>query len=229
MTKEINSASRDSLQLYSQPSYEGVEKFWSYAKNALLFTRHVFNALSRSCPRAIIKLGCPCKLKVVVTHLKLFAVFSVPFDFFDLTKMLTVTSQSLKKREWKNVGWGVWMGSMLSANMFDNITTFVNAVLTVTTRTQTDHLGWTSRPVAFFLVGSGTVNRSIKIVKAYQQNEMQAVRADAIGIISNGLILGTLIFNKTAMASVWPPTLMATSIFLRVLSLTLQPSKPKQH
>ena len=66
-------------------SYAEWEHLWSYVGKVGLLTRNALNAIARS-PYMLFFTGSssPCKIKSVVTHLKLLSVVNIPFNLVEL-------------------------------------------------------------------------------------------------------------------------------------------------
>lgn len=147
--------------------YTCSEHIWSYVGKGVIFTRHVLNAISKSCH--LVTLSCNSlsdRVKHITTCMKLFSLVSVPFSVvtLKLTASKIIRSYDIDDRE------GVCMGSLsfmlISTDAFDSLTTFVNAALALSSRPVIGLFSDLGIPLGFTMAGLGTVLRTINIVKA---------------------------------------------------------------
>lgn len=150
--------------IFNQQSvYKRFEKTWSYAGKVLLLARHIFNTVLNSC--RWIALSCEARkgFQNAALRLKIFSIVSVPLN---MTAMPAMYRKVMKNVHWdypKGVALSSLSAVLLAADTFDSLTTFVNATLQITSRPT---IGWMSSlgmPLAYSIVGIGTIVRIVKI------------------------------------------------------------------
>ena len=148
------------------------EKAWGYIGKINLVSRALLNAAARA-PKFIHLAGenFPHQVKNVVTHLKLFSIVSVPLSLLSLK----ATSEKLLKSFFLNDKEGMALAALsftiLAADTFDSITTFVNAALSLASVGPIESLAATGLPVAYLLVSLGTISRTIQIAKSFNLHQ----------------------------------------------------------
>jgi hypothetical protein len=212
------------IQQNSNFTFAKCARVWSYGGKVVIVARNILFAASRNCNISILAKVCPCHLKKTVTYLKFFSIVGVPFDIADLKGVAQKTFKDWQTGEKKvDVALGLLIVTVIAVGIFDSITTFVNAVLSVNKSPEV--LSWASLPCAFFMVGGGTVNRSVQILRAYhkrnvetnEKRELQRKMAfDTIALMTNGIVLAALELYRRKDSTPIPPLLVAAAFSIRL-------------
>ncbi len=146
-------------------AYAKCEKFWSYGGKIALIGRNLLNAAARS-PLIISRTSpnFPNNVKVIVTHMKLLSIISIPFNLVDLSDIVKRVYKSFLIKDSEGLAMASIAFTLTAADTFDATTTFVNSLFSVL-KINTQILAAAGLPIGFTIVGIGTVSRIIHIAK----------------------------------------------------------------
>lgn len=201
-----------SLTTLSQVNWEHV---WSYGGKVVILSRNLLTAAAMN-SRVLQVAGhnFPHQVKYLSTQMKLSAIVGIPFALRDLVRL----GQKIAKGE------GVLLNSLAftitAADVVDSITTFVNAVLTLTIQKPNQTLASWGMPLGFTMASLGTASRAIKI---YRGNNSKVV--DVLGIIANLTVLAALRLWKKGDTGPSPSLLISGAFAIRLSALIYQDSK----
>lgn len=139
----------------------------------IIISRNLLNASARSARiLAFTKEGFPHTVKNLTTGMKLFSIVGVPFSIFDLKAVAQKIFNSFSASDKEGVALGTLSFSIIALDIFDSVTTFVNATLRLTSSSLSPLQLFTSLdlPIGVALVGMGTLSRTIQVVKTFQFN-----------------------------------------------------------
>jgi hypothetical protein len=149
----------------SKKAYESCEQAWAYLGKSLLAARHAMNATIRS--GRWIAIGCKDikRIQTAVIRLKLFTVLSIPFSAVSLPSLIAKIGQNVR---WKDVE-GTFLASLsfglVATDMFDSLTTFVNALLQTFSYPTVGWISTMGAPLAFSMTAMGSLSRSIRLTR----------------------------------------------------------------
>jgi hypothetical protein len=158
---------------YSQPPlvqrlYRKSEHAWSYLGKIVLLSRHLLNATVKTCHR--LTLSChqlDTKVVAAIVRLKLLSIVGVPFTLFDMRATAGKIFKSLQAKDAEGVALGSLSFVVMSGDVVDSLATFINAVCGVAANTSVPLLSAIGMPLAFGLVGLGSLSRTIQMAKTY--------------------------------------------------------------
>lgn len=181
MSSILNSSERHTALTFSPVTWDKTAHNWSYVSRAALLTRNLINAAARS-TTIVCVLGrdFPEKVKLLTTEMRLLSLVGVPFSLGDLKSVCQKVFASAKVKDWEGVGMGGLSFSIVIADIFDSVTTFVNAALTKASMMPIGIFSSLGLPTAFAISGLGTVSRTIQIAKSlnlYQGIEKEPTKA----------------------------------------------------
>lgn len=208
-------------------SYAYLEHKWSYGGKIALMARSLLNALSRSCPAVLLKANCPETIRPIVTRLKLSSLIGVPFSCVDLKSVMQTSMKNFQEGNWKAGALSAISASVISADILDSTTTFVNALLAQIYKDPPEYFTETSLPLAFYMVSAGSFIRGIRLVTAPKNASKHTLKIDALALLANGVIFVALVMFKRGVTSSAPFLLMTASFALRIAAVRLQHQKLK--
>ncbi|MFA6916143.1 MAG: hypothetical protein WC222_07080 [Parachlamydiales bacterium] len=149
--------------------YGKADQVWSYLGKIIILTRHLLNAASKSC-QLICLLGkdLPERIKKTTTRLKLFSIVSIPFSLISLKSISEKIFKNYLINNKEDVVLGSLSFTIITIDIFDSITTFVNTVLDLSARSPIASLSALGLPFGLAMSGLGTISRIIQIAKTYQ-------------------------------------------------------------
>ena len=139
------------------------EKVWGYAGKSLVTVRHVANSVLQSC--RWIALSCQTRqsLRDVVLHLKLFSIASVTLNLLSVPTMVKKVWNQIQWKDGKGIALATLSVSVLLADTFDSLTTFINAVLQLAVKPATSWMAALGFPLAVAIIGMGSMIRLVRI------------------------------------------------------------------
>ena len=141
-----------------------MEQAWSYIGKIVILARNVLNAAAKHVSQ--IGQGFVQNVKNLTVQMKLLSIVSIPFSLYSLITTAQKIFRSFLINDKEGIALATLTFSILAADIFDSVTTFVNSVLTVAS-IPFQVLASASLPVAFAISGLGTIARSIQIAKTY--------------------------------------------------------------
>ncbi len=146
-------------------SYAQCEHFWSYGGKLMILARNCLQVLAKT---FLSEGSSPCRIKTVVTHLKLFSIVGVPFSLVDLHSSLLKLFNSVILKDGEGITLGSLSVTTISADALDSISTFINSCRAVVSQNPIPFFPTWGIPLGFLMAGSGTVSRTIQIAKSLQ-------------------------------------------------------------
>lgn len=166
-------------KLNSKSPLERFENGWTYASKSFIATRHFLNASIRSC--RWFALGCrnmDQRVMSIVTKLKLFSIVSVPLNLHVLPAKIKELWKNLKRHDAQGVILGTLSITLITTDVIDSLATFTNAALQTLSFSAIGLLSDASLPLAFTLIGVGSISRIIRLF--YLKKLQTALRDQAI-------------------------------------------------
>jgi|688.fasta_scaffold19462_11 hypothetical protein len=162
--------------------YEKAEHVWSYLGKMMILTRHLLNATSKSCQLlTVCGKDFPGKAVEITTRLKLFSIVSVPFSLTSLKSISAEIFKSFLVKDIESVTLSSLSFTIITIDLFDSMTTFVNATLAVSAHEPIASLSALSLPFGFGMSGLGIVSRIIQISKACQvYKSIRSIRKESL-------------------------------------------------
>lgn len=149
-------------------SYAQSEHYWSYLGKINIAARHLLNAAAQDLrTTAWFGPGFPQKVKKLTTHMKLLAIVSVFFSLNDLSSAVQKISRGMRHNDNEGVVLETLTAAIIAVDAFDSLTTFVNSTLAIASLNQIQAFSRLGLPMAFIIVGLGTISRIIHSVKTY--------------------------------------------------------------
>jgi hypothetical protein len=143
-----------SIQKIAKQAFDTFSRAWNYAGKAILLARHMLNIIIRT-PAWIASgyIHADNCIRNTITKLKLFTIVGVILDVGSLPSKINTI--------WTNIQWKDKEGILLStlsftvmiADMFDSVTTFVNATLNTLSLATIGWVATISNPFTFSLIG----------------------------------------------------------------------------
>ena len=201
--------------ILQMPSFTQCAHVWSYAGKSFLIARNLLNASARSGRiKALAGKNFSDQVKTITTHMKLLSIVSVPFSLMDLHMSIQKAWKSLKANDKTGLTLNALSSTILVLDILDSMSTFVNAALGVMGRELNAPLSALGLPMAFTMLGIGSMTRVIHIFKTKQLN-----RKMSMGLLANISILAALILFKRGNTSSSPFLLTSTGLTLRLYLL----------
>lgn len=152
---------------FKKPTYAQFEHIWSYGGKICLLIRHSLNTLANNA-HVVSLAGKNFTQNVshITTRLKILSIISV---FFNLKNLKTTAQKIIKDIFSKNleeISLNTLSFTIISADIVDSITTFINAILTLSSATPVSLLSSIGKPLAIIISSFGTVSRTIQIAKS---------------------------------------------------------------
>lgn len=149
--------------------YDKAEHVWSYLGKTIILTRQLMNAATKS-RKWINFLGQDLlgRFQKTITRLKLFSIVSVPFNLVSLKSISEKIFKNYTINDMEGVRSGSLTATIIAIDVFDSISTFVNAVLELSARVPIASLSALGIPSGFAMSGLGTISRSLQITKICQ-------------------------------------------------------------
>jgi hypothetical protein len=151
-----------------QKAFKRFEYFWGYAGKAVATVRLFLTASLKTCSR--FTLGCrqlDARVLRVTTRMQLFSIVSVPFNLANLHSVTNKLHQSLKWHDAEGVALSSLSFTVISAEIISSTTTFINSALIVLEKTAIGLFAQIGMPLAFGVVGLGSISKTIQIAKTY--------------------------------------------------------------
>lgn len=154
----------DYLLSVTAHTINSVDKAWSYLGKTLSLSRYGLNAIVNSKVwKESGQKNVDARIKDLVIRLKLFSIVNVPLS------VPSVVSQV--KKLWNSVQWHDYEGILLStlsivvlaADNFDNVTTFVNALLQTLSHAPIEWISAIGIPLGLSLIGMNTISRGYRL------------------------------------------------------------------
>ncbi|MBA2727674.1 MAG: hypothetical protein H0U49_05825 [Parachlamydiaceae bacterium] len=154
-------------------SYDQCEHAWRYLGKISITVRNLLTAATKV-PEILAVTGenFTAKVKNISNHLRLFAIVSVPFSLFDMTSAVQKIYKSFQLDDLNGVALGTLSFSIISTDLFDSISTFVNATFALAEFEPIQILSVLSLPLPIALASMGTVSRSVQITNAYRLHKL---------------------------------------------------------
>ncbi|MBN9377239.1 MAG: hypothetical protein BGO14_09100 [Chlamydiales bacterium 38-26] len=157
------------------------EHVWSYLGKISLISRQILNATSTSI-RLMCHQGKDIKgtLKSVITHMKLLSIVGVPFSILDVKNLAIKIFHDFLNRDKEGIILSTLSVTILLADIFDSLTTFVNSVLAAAS-VPISILASVGMPLAYVMSGLGIVLRTIQIARGahfYKEVKHQLLSKD---------------------------------------------------
>ncbi len=159
--------SRWSSHEISPISHAEKEHVWSYASRVTLLTRHLLNAAAKN--RLIVSImgsDFPKKVSLLTTEMRLLSLVGVPFSLGDIQLFFQRILASHQAKDPEGIAMAGLSLSIVLADVFDSITTFINASLVHFCHNPVALFAQLGLPTAFTISGLGTVSRTIQIAKS---------------------------------------------------------------
>ena len=148
-------------------SYEKSEHVWSYVGKIAIITRNLLNAAANNCRNVLnVSKDFPAQVKNITTHMKLLSIVGIPFSLVDLKSNVQKVLKSFLLNDKEGVVLGSLSLSIIAADAFDSLTTFINTALTVASLNPIKAFSTISLPMAFAMSGLGVVSRTVQIAKS---------------------------------------------------------------
>ncbi len=147
-------------------SYSECEHIWSYLGKIILITRNLLNAAARNC-MLLAETGqnFGVKIKEVVTHMKLFSIFSAFFSLKDLKLSAHKVLKSISLGDKEGIALTALSTAIIAADIFDSLTTFINTVLLLVSSAVNQTLSALGLPLGLAISSAGVLSRSIQLTK----------------------------------------------------------------
>lgn len=165
---KIKGPSFQTLSRKSKIVIEKCESVWSYLGKTMVFTRHVLNVVLKNSYRFTV--GCKNfdnRITSAIAHLKVFSIVGVPFSLMAIPN----TAQKIFKNIQSNDKEGAALTSLslvvITADIMDSMSTIINASLTLASKVPLEILSTIGLPLAFTVVGLGSLLRSVQLAKTY--------------------------------------------------------------
>lgn len=155
----------DPLSYRLHAAFKSCEDAWSYIGKSLTATRHFMNATVRSARLFAISCKGTKRIQRAVTGLKLFTIVGVPFNLAALPSQIAKIGKRLHLKDPEGVFLASLSFSLISADIFDSLTTFVGAVLQTLSRTSPHWLSVVGMPTSIAVVAMGSVSRKMHLIR----------------------------------------------------------------
>lgn len=175
----------------SSLSLEQVERGWGYVGRSIVATRMLLSAATKNMSILSFAGQCfPYKVDLISTRMKLFTAISIPFNLMGVKKMAVSFFDNMKFGDREGMAFDLVSFFRGTANSYDNITIFVNAVLKMASVNPMRHMATLSSPTFFALSSVGTICHSIKLgrtfhlrrsldpqnIQAYLENKQEVIQ-----------------------------------------------------
>lgn len=160
-TKEKRTHSR-----FQIPTYSNGEYIWSYLGKINAIARNLLNASARIHP--LLKITGKNYVGVVrnlTTHMKLFSLFTVIFSWNGINSVSKKIFNGLSHRDKEAVLLGTLSFTIITVEIVDSLTTFINNGLTVISANSIAAFSTLGLPIAYLMSGLGIISRTIQIAK----------------------------------------------------------------
>lgn len=156
---------RSSLSQRLHQAFKSCEHAWGYLGKSLLATRHFMNATARSARLFAIGSRGVQRIQKAVTGLKLFAIVSVPFNIAAIPSQMAKVGKHIHVKDGEGVVLASLSFSLIATDIFDSLTTFVNAVLQTFSKPIPSWLSSLGMPIAVSMVTMGSIARRIRLIR----------------------------------------------------------------
>lgn len=166
------------LTRFKKISFSACGHLWSYLGKIALITRQLLNAAANNVVllcKAAKNLNLTCqaakdlsaKIKNITTHMKLLSIVSVIFSIPDLKATAQKMLKNFLWRDKEGFALGALTFTIIASDIFDSITTFVNASLTIASKKTIGIFSAIALPLGYIMSGLGTISRIIQIAKSH--------------------------------------------------------------
>ncbi|MES2122689.1 MAG: hypothetical protein V4492_07945, partial [Chlamydiota bacterium] len=180
-------------------SHAEKQHVWSYAGRVTILTRHLLNAAAKN--RFIVAImgsDFPKKVGLLTTEMRLLSLVGVPFSIGNIRLFFQRILASYQGKDPEGVAMGGLSLSIVLADVFDSVTTFINASLVHFCKSPVALFAKVGLPTAFAISGLGTLSRTIQIAKSLHlfkrigdvsssasQNSLQVFLEQTLGLQSS--------------------------------------------
>lgn len=142
------------------------DKISQYLTKTMSFTRNVLKAsLESYCPFTLGGKGLDVKVNSAVLHLKVFSVIGIPFSIIAIPASVKQIFKNIQLRDKEGSTLASFSFVLLSAGLFSSISSLINSCLTLASKVPIEFLSSAGMPLAFGLVGFGTLLKTVKLAK----------------------------------------------------------------
>jgi hypothetical protein len=227
-------------------NYQFLEHTWSYFGKINILLRQLLSAAAAS-PSITDLMGSnfPDLVKHLTTRMKLFAIVSVPFSFGDISACADRIINRIQLDQKMDAAIELLTFTVISADIVDSSTTFVNAALTVYGYATVEIFSRMGFPLALTMSGLGTITRSYKIVQNLNRQEelrqkpitndteasiekiQRDINLDLIRVAANIVNIAALILFAMGAATIGIPApvpylFLAAAFSLRITAVAFQ-------
>lgn len=147
--------------------YNGAEHLWNYVGKIGAISRQVISASTQSATITTITSGKIVKHAPKITAaLRTLSIISVPFSLVSLKNLTFKLFDHIRNRDAEELALSSLSFSIQAADVFDSITTFVNATLSLAAKPTIAIFSTLGIPLGLFMSGAGGISRSINIAKS---------------------------------------------------------------
>lgn len=156
-----------STSILPEQFYEKCEHAWNYIGKIIAVCRHSLNAAAAS-ERIVSLVGqnFPERVKFVTTRMKFASIVGVPFSCSTLKGTAQKIFKSMQIKDHEGMALSMFSFTILSMDIFDSVSTFINTTLEVAARQPIQTLSSLGMPIAYGLTIMSTVSRTIQIAKS---------------------------------------------------------------
>lgn len=170
-SSSVHQMQKASLSHRINEVFKRCDHAWSYIGKSLLATRHFINAIVRS-GRGL-AIGCRGirRMQTAVTHLKLFSVVSIPFNLAAMPAQIAKIGENIRLKDKEGIILSSLSASLISTDIFDSLTTFVNALLQTLSRTTLQWISSLGMPLSASMITMGSISRGMRLFRLSEFHE----------------------------------------------------------
>lgn len=145
-------------------TFKQFDHFWSYAGKGFIIVRHLLNSTIQSC--RFFSVGCQNfnrELTKVVIKLQLLAIISIPLNLISLVGQTKKIARCIALNDYQGIVLGGLGSTLIFTDIIDSGITFLNALMTVLSKSSIKWLSGFGMPLAFSMILQGTILRSIRL------------------------------------------------------------------
>lgn len=159
--------SKNALPRIAKKVLDSSEHVWSYLGKLVILTRHALNITVKTCQRLAMCCSLNRRILNAVTRLKLFSIVSVPFSIFSVHSTAQKLFKSFHLRDKEGIALTSLSLAIIATDIVDSLATFTNAALTTLSKAPVALFSTLGMPIAYALIGMGSVSRTIQLIKTY--------------------------------------------------------------
>ena len=145
-------------------THKSVDNIWNYLGKTIQLSRHGMNAIvNNSIWKELGRKSADIRIKDAIIRLKLFSIVNVPLNIPSIISQVNKLWSSIQWHDNEGILLSTLAITVLAGDIFDAITTFVNALLQTLSHVPIVWISIMGIPLGLSLLGINTVSRCVKL------------------------------------------------------------------